>query len=102
MRYKINVYTINPMAYDPAKRRKNRRKHEIDLAECEAVFDGPMLTREDTREQYGEERLVSLGWLKDRVVVLVWTDREDGPRLISCREANSHEQEAYFRAYPPN
>lgn len=100
--HEINVYTINAMTYDPAKRRKNRRKHEIDLAECEAVFDGPMLTREDTREQYGEERLVSLGWLEDRVVVLVWTDREDGPRLISCREANSHEQEAYFRAYPTN
>jgi hypothetical protein len=28
------------------------------------------------------------------------TDRADGPRLISCREANPHEQEAYFREYP--
>jgi uncharacterized DUF497 family protein len=63
------------MPYDPAKRKKNQRKHQIDLAECEAVFDGPMLTR----EEYGEQRLVSLGWLKGRVVVLVWTDREDDP-----------------------
>lgn len=97
----INAYTINLMAYDPAKRRKNRRKHEIDLADCEPVLDGPMLTREDTREKYGEQRLVSLGWLQGRVVVLVWTDREDGPRMISCREAERHEQEAYFREYPP-
>ena len=89
------------MAYDPAKRKKNRRKHEIDLAECDPVFGGPMLTREDTREKYGEQRLVSLGWLKGRVVVLVWTDHEDGPRMISCREADRHEQEAYFREYPP-
>ena len=98
----INAYTINGMSYDPAKRSRNQRKHKIDLAECEAVFDGPMLTREDTREEYGEQRLVSLGWLKGRVVVLVWTDRDDGPRLISCREAEPHEQEAYFRAYPSN
>jgi uncharacterized DUF497 family protein len=70
------------MGYDPTKRKKNQRKHEIDLAECEPVFDEPMLTREDTREEYGERRLVSLGW-------------------ISCREAEPHEQEAYFRAYPP-
>ena len=62
------------MAYDPAKRKKNQRKHEIDLAECEPVFDGPMLTHEH--------------------------DREDGPRMISCREAEHHEQEAYFREYP--
>jgi uncharacterized protein len=59
-----------------------------------------MLTREDASEGYGEQRLISLGWADGRVVVLVWTDRRDGPRFISCREANRHEQEAYFRAYP--
>ncbi len=67
----INAYAIKSMAYDPAKRKKNQRKHEIDLAECDPVFDGPMLTREDARAAYGEQRLVSLGWLKGRVVVLV-------------------------------
>lgn len=77
------------MAYDPAKRTKNQRKHVIDLADCEPVFDEPMLTREDTREQYGEQRLVSVGLLKGRIVVLVWTDREEGPRMISCREAST-------------
>jgi hypothetical protein len=60
-----------------------------------------MLTREDDREDYGEQRWISLGWAHGRVVVLVWTDREDGPRLISCREANRYEQEAYFQAFPP-
>ena len=80
------------MSYDPAKRKLNLRKHAIDLADCEALFDEPMLTR--------EQRLVSLGWLKNRVVVLVWTDREDEPHFISCREAETHEQEAYFRAFP--
>jgi uncharacterized DUF497 family protein len=88
------------MSYDSAKRRLNLRRHGIDLAECDGVFDEPMLTREDDREAYGEQRLVSLGWLKRRVVVLVWTDREDEPHLISCREAGTHEQEAYFRAFP--
>jgi uncharacterized DUF497 family protein len=88
------------MSYDPAKQKLNLRRHGIDLADCEAVFDEPMLTREDDRVAYGEQRLVSLGWLKDRVVVLVWTDRENSPHLISCREAKTHEQEAYFRAFP--
>ena len=88
------------MSYDPDKRKLNLRKHGIDLAECEPVFDEPMLSREDDREAYAEQRLISLGWLKDRVVVLVWTDREDEPHLISCREAETHEKEAYFRAFP--
>jgi len=89
------------MSHDPAKRRKNLRKHGVDLPGCMEAFDGPMLTREDDREDYGEQRLISLGWAHGRVVVLVWTDREDGPRLISCREAEPYEREAYYRAYPP-
>ena len=88
------------MTSDPKKRRSNKRKHQLDLDGCEAAFDGPMLTREDASEGFGEQRLVSLGWAQGRVVVLVWTDRTDGPRLISCREANRNEQEAYFSAYP--
>ncbi len=88
------------MIHDPKKRKTNLRKHKVDLAHCYEAFDGPMLTREDTREDYGEERFVSLGLAKGEVVVLVWVDGEDEPRLISCRKAEPHEEEAYYREYP--
>ncbi len=87
------------IAWDPAKRDSNLLKHGIDLAECEAVFDAPMLTREDARVLYGEQRFRSLCWLHGRVVVLVWTDRKAGPRLISCRYGDKHETRAYFQAF---
>lgn len=64
------------------------------------ALDHPSHTREDDRGDYGEQRLVSLGWAQGRVVVLVWTDRDAGPRLISCRQAEPYEREAYYRAYP--
>lgn len=89
-------------SHDPVKRRKNLGKHGVDLPVCVQAFDAPMLTRENDGEDYGEQRLISLGCAHGCVVVLVWTDRDEGPRLISCREANRHECEAYFRAYPPN
>jgi uncharacterized DUF497 family protein len=89
------------VSYDPKKRRKNVRKHRVDLPDCELAFDAPMLTNEDNRAAYGEQRLVSLGVSKGRIVVLVWVDDGDEPRLISCREAEPHEKEAYFRKYPP-
>lgn len=89
-----------PPSFDPRKSAANLRKHGHDLAACEEALDRPMLTREDTSEVYGEQRLVSLGLAMGKVVVVVWTDREDGPRLISCRDAERHEQKAYFRAYP--
>jgi len=98
----ISAYTINMTSHDPAKRRSNFAKHGIDLPACADAFDAPMLTREDDRGYRGEQRLISLGCAHGRVVVLVWTDRDEGPRLISCREASRHECQAYFHAYPTN
>ncbi len=58
-----------------------------------------MLTEEDARDTYGEQRLRSLGWLDGRVVVLVWTEREAGPHLISCRHGDKYETKRYFKAF---
>jgi uncharacterized DUF497 family protein len=87
------------MIHDPKKRKTNLRKHKVDLAQCYEAFDAPMLTLEDTREDYGEQRFVSLGLARGKIVVLVWVDGADDPRLISCREAEPHEEEAYFREF---
>ena len=70
------------ITWDEAKRRKNLKDHGIDLAKIADVFDSPMITVEDTRERYGEHRLQSLGWFAERVVFLVWTERDDGARVI--------------------
>ncbi len=87
------------VTYDKFKRKKNLDRHGIDLSQCDSAFDLPMLTREDTREAYGEQRLQSLAWLGTRVVVLVWTDRESGPHVISCRYGDKHETQRYFDAF---
>lgn len=85
------------ISYDEAKRQANIRKHGIDLAECAAIFDSPLLSREDRRADYGERRIASLGMLHGRVVFLVWTERGDSARLISCRKASHHETRDYFK-----
>jgi uncharacterized DUF497 family protein len=85
-------------SHGPAKVRSNLRKHGVDLSGCAAVFDRPMITYED-EGGYGEQRFVSVGWAHERVVVLIWTDRDGMPRLISCREGDRSEYEAYFFAY---
>ena len=87
------------MTYSDSKRLTNLEKHGIDLAECAPVFDAPLLTEEDKRSAYGEQRLRSLGWLQGRVVVLIWTERETGPHLISCRYGDKHETNHYFKTF---
>ena len=87
------------ITWDEPKGRVNLRKHGIDLAELEPVFDSPMITVEDDRERYGELRLQSLGMLRGRVVFLVWTPRgDDTAHLISCRYADRTQVEDYFSA----
>jgi hypothetical protein len=86
------------IAWDEPKRRENIRKHKVDLAALESVFDNPMVTLEDARESYGELRLQSLGMWQGRVVFLVWTPRgDDTAHLISCRYADRQETDAYFQ-----
>ncbi len=39
------------------------------------VFEGATLTVEDDRQEYGEDRYITIGFLDDAMVVLVWTPR---------------------------
>jgi uncharacterized protein len=89
------------ITYDDAKRQANLAKHGLDLAAAEVVFDGPMFSFEDTRAGYGEQRLQTLGLLHGRVVVLVWTEREAGPHLISLRYGDKRETQDFFNALQP-
>lgn len=57
---------------------------------------GPTFTFEDDREDYGEQRWVTLGLLQAKVVVIVHTESEDEIRIISMREATKNEQLLFF------
>jgi uncharacterized DUF497 family protein len=85
------------ITWDEKKRIENLREHGIDLAACESFFDGPMISEDDAREAYGELRTRSFGLLHGRVVLLVWTERQDVAHLISCREADKHETREFWK-----
>ena len=82
--------------WDEAKRRTNLAKHGIDFRDAPGIFDGPLVTVEDTRENYGEPRYVSLGLLQDVVVSVVYTERRGSIRIISIRKALKHEAHFFF------
>ncbi|MDY7021093.1 MAG: BrnT family toxin [Cyanobacteriota bacterium] len=82
--------------WDEAKCITNIRKHGIDFIDVPAIFDGDILTIEDNRYNYGEQRFVTLGLLQGRVIAVVHTEREDYIRIISARKATKYEQQVYF------
>ena len=77
--------------WDETKRKANLAKHGIDFRDAASIFDGPLVTAEDTREDYGELRYVALGLLQGIVVSLVYAERDDQVRIISIRKALKHE-----------
>ena len=83
--------------WDEQKRRANVFRHGLDFEGCEAVFDGPVVTVEDTRLPYGEQRINLLGWLQHQVIHMTYTERGEDLRVISLREATQHEARYYFK-----
>ena len=85
--------------WDEAKRQGNMAKHGLDFVGCDAVFDAPVLTWEDARQAYGEQRINLLGWLHGQVVCMTYTDADgDNGRVISLRKAEKHEARRYFQS----
>lgn len=84
--------------WDDEKNKENIRKHELDFADAWEIFEAPMLTNLDTREDYGESRWVGIGFLKNFVVVVVYTESEDVIRIISLRKALKHERTRFEEA----
>jgi uncharacterized DUF497 family protein len=84
-------------SWDEAKRRKVLAKRGLDFADAALIFAGRTMTLPDERREYGEQRFITAGWLRNRFVVLVWTPRDDGRRIISMRYGHADE-EAYYRA----
>lgn len=78
------------------KNKINIGKHKISFEEAALIFKGLVLTKIDTRENYGEVREISIGKLSEQLIVTtVHTDRKGVCRLISARPANKKERKEY-------
>jgi uncharacterized DUF497 family protein len=86
------------ITYDPAKRQVTLEVRGLDFDDAEVVFEQPNFTRQDDRWVYGETRLITIGLLRGRMVVLVWTPRGADRHVISMRKANDREQ-ARFKGF---
>jgi uncharacterized DUF497 family protein len=82
---------------DPAKRRWTLRERRLDFADAALVFEGRTLQLEDTRRDYGERRFITVGRLRGRLVVIVWTPRGSSRHIISMRKANGREEARFAK-----
>jgi uncharacterized DUF497 family protein len=82
--------------WDETKRHTNLAKHGLDFADAERVFNGPLVLFEDTRHDYGEQRMIAIGLLESLVVLIVQVESDETIRIISMRKADHHEADLYY------
>lgn len=84
------------ITFDPQKRARTLKERGLDFADAAEVFAGRHTVVPDDRKDYGETRFISAGFLKGRLVVIVWTPRGEDRRVISMRYCHA-EEEALWR-----
>lgn len=97
----IIVCIIKSMQFtwDDAKRKANLAKHRLDFADAELVFRGLTFTFEDDRYEYGEQRFVTIGILRDLFVVITYTERGKLTLITSMRKATKYEERLFFDSF---
>jgi uncharacterized DUF497 family protein len=83
--------------WNSRKNQINYEKHGLNFKDAETIFSSRTVSFIDDREDYSEERFITLGELHKRVVVVVHTQRGEFTRIISMRRANEREKKIYFK-----
>jgi hypothetical protein len=88
---------VERLEWDEAKADANLAKHGISFPDAARVFeDFSRFEWLDEREDYGEDRFVTVGIVAGRAILLVYTMRGENRRLIMARRATRREREEYY------
>ena len=67
----------------------------LDFADAARIFAGQTFEVEDTRRDYGEQRIICYGLLAGRLVVVAYCQRGTVRHVFSMRKANDREKARY-------
>jgi len=83
--------------WDSAKAKSKLADHNVSFELATEIFDGPRLDLLDTREDDGEDRVMSFGEVEGRCMAVGHTPRGDKTRIFTARKATASEQIAYYK-----
>ncbi|CAM3401188.1 MULTISPECIES: BrnT family toxin [Yersinia] len=83
------------ISYNPTKNEKNIAERNLSFEMARDFEVKSALIVEDTRKEYSERRFQALGYIENRLHMLVFTPRNGKVHVISLRKANSREVKRY-------
>lgn len=87
------------ITYDSGKRKKTLDERGLDFADATVVLEGAVFEFEDTREDYGEKRIIAVGHLAGRMVIIGYVSRDQTRHVFSMRKANEREIKKYQKRF---
>lgn len=83
--------------WDRRKAAANVRKHRVSFEEASTVFGDPLaITFADPDHSDDEQRYLTFGHSeRNRLLVVIHTDRDDRARIIGARTADAGERRIY-------
>lgn len=83
--------------WDDDKAASNLKKHKISFDEGATIFNDPLVANiTDPDHSEDEERFIAMGMSAEgNLLVVVFTERDDRLRIISCRKATKTETKTY-------
>lgn len=83
------------LEWDERKRISNLLKHGIDFQDLTEVFGDPTAYEYLAADEYGEQRCVLVGPMRNRIIAVIYTIRGTRIRIISARIARRQERELW-------
>ena len=90
------------ITFDPVKRAVTLAERGLDFEDAAELFRGDTLDSPDDRRDYGELRMLTVGHLRGRMVIVVWTPRGNARHVISMRKANAREKTRFGKRFEKN
>ena len=94
-----DVFEFSGFDWDAGNQEKNL-KHGVHASECEQVFfNEPLVILDDPKHSEAEDRFSAFGQTDlGRMLVVVYTTRDNLIRVISARDMNRRERKFYEHA----
>jgi uncharacterized DUF497 family protein len=81
--------------WDEAKRRSNIEERGADFRDAALIFEGTVIAKEDTREDYSEQRFRAVGRVDDEYYVVAYTWRGSILRIIRAWKVDEDGKKRY-------
>ena len=89
------------ITFNPAKPETTLRERGIDFAvDAEKVFAARTITYPARETDYGESRFITVGWLRERMTLVIWTPRGEARHVISMRHCHAKERARLLKGFP--